>query len=148
MKQLFLLILSLMGMVTVTDAQYVKLTDLPTLYIETFDGNGIYSKDVYEYCRFHYVDEVGTVEFFDSVSIRGRGNSTWNMAKKPYRIKFLNKEKFLGTGYAKCKKWTLLANAGDKTMIRNAVTSAMGEPGASVDALVLLRWKTGPLCTS
>ena len=24
----------------------------------------------------------------------------------------------------------------------------MGEPGASVDALVLLRWKTGPLCTS
>ena len=127
MKQLFLLILSLMGMVTVTDAQYVKLTDLPTLYIETFDGNGIYSKDVYEYCRFHYVDEAGTVEFFDSVSIRGRGNSTWNMAKKPYRIKFLNKEKFLGTGYAKCKKWTLLANAGDKTMIRNAVTSAMGD---------------------
>ena len=111
MKQLFLLILSLMGMVTVTDAQYVKLTDLPTLYIETFDGNGIYSKDVYEYCRFHYVDEAGTVEFFDSVSIRGRGNSTWNMAKKPYRIKFLNKEKFLGT--VACI-YAFYGNAGNK----------------------------------
>lgn len=108
-------------------AQYVQKTDLPIIYIETFDGNGIYSKDVYEYCRLHYVDEVGTVTSYDSVSIRGRGNSTWNLSKKPYKLKFLNKEKFLGKGYAKAKKWTLLANAGDKTMIRNAVTSALGE---------------------
>ncbi len=108
-------------------AQYVQKTDLPTIYLETFDGNGIYSKDVYEYCRLHYVDETGTVTSYDSVSIRGRGNSTWNLSKKPYKLKFLNKEKFLGKGYAKAKKWTLLANAGDKTMIRNAVTSALGE---------------------
>jgi len=49
------------------------------------------------------------------------------MSKKPYKLKFLTKEKFLGKGYAKAKKWTLLANAGDKTMMRNAVTSAMGQ---------------------
>ena len=110
-----------------TNAQYVQKTDLPTIYIETFDGYGITSKEVYKYCRLHYVDEAGTVTSYDSVSIRGRGNSTWNLSKKPYRIKFLNKEKFLGKGYAKAKKWTLLANAGDKTMIRNAVTSALGE---------------------
>ena len=107
-------------------AQYTQKTDLPTIYIETFDGNGIYSKEIYEYCRLHYVDETGTVTSYDSVSIRGRGNSTWNMKKKPYKIKFLNKEKFLGKGYAKAKKWTLMANCGDKTLIRNAVTSAMG----------------------
>ena len=107
-------------------AQYTQKTDLPTIYIETFDGNGIYSKEIYEYCRLHYVDETGTVTSYDSVSIRGRGNSTWNMKKKPYKIKFLNKEKFLGKGYAKAKRWTLMANCGDKTLIRNAVTSAMG----------------------
>jgi hypothetical protein len=128
MKRLLLLLLLtvLVGM-GAANAQYTNQTDLPTIYIETFDGNGIYSKEVYEYCKLHYVDEQGYVTEYDSVSIRGRGNSTWNLSKKPYRIKFLNKEKFLGKGYAKCKKWTLLANAGDKTMIRNAVTSAMGE---------------------
>ena len=108
-------------------AQYDRMTDLPTIYIETFDGTGITSKEVYKYCRLIYVDEQDLLTSYDSVSIRGRGNSTWNLSKKPYRIKFLNKEKFLGKGYAKAKKWTLLANAGDKTMIRNAVTSAMGE---------------------
>ena len=107
-------------------AQYVRKTDLPTIYIETFDGRNIYSKQEYKYCKLHYVDENNNVTSYDSVSIRGRGNSTWNMAKKPYKLKFNNKEKFLGKGYAKAKKWTLLANAGDKTMMRNAVTSAMG----------------------
>ena len=72
------------------------------------------------------VDETDAVTFYDSVSVRGRGNSTWSLTKKPYRFKFLNKEKFLGKGYANAKKWTLLANAGDKTLIRNALTSEMG----------------------
>jgi hypothetical protein len=85
-------------------AQYVQKTDLPTIYIETFNGQSIASKDYYIYCRLHYVDETGSVVSYDSVSIRGRGNSTWNLAKKPYKLKFLNKEKFLGKGYAKAKK--------------------------------------------
>lgn len=108
-------------------AQYTRKTDLPTLYIETFDGRDITSKTEYKYCRMHYVDESDLVTDYDSVSIRGRGNSTWKLSKKPYKIKFNKKEKFLGKGYAKAKKWTLLANAGDKTLMRNAVTSAMGE---------------------
>ena len=108
-------------------AQYTRLTNLPTVYIETFDGWGIWSKDEYKLCRMHYVSEDGLVTDYDSVSVRGRGNSTWGLPKKPYKIKFNKKEKFLGTGYAKAKKWTLLANAGDKTMMRNAVTSAMGD---------------------
>jgi len=126
-KQTLLLLVACLSAFQTVSAQYANRSDLPAIYIETFDGYGITSKEVYKYCRLHYVDETGYVTKYDSVSIRGRGNSTWNLSKKPYRIKFLNKEKFLGTGYAKAKKWTLLANAGDKTMIRNAVTSAMGE---------------------
>ena len=108
-------------------AQYTRVTNLPTIYIETFDGWGIWSKEDYKLCRMYYVDENDLVTAYDSVSIRGRGNSTWNMSKKPYKIKFNQKEKFLGKSYAKAKKWTLLANAGDKTMMRNAITSLMGE---------------------
>ena len=107
-------------------AQYRRQTNLPALYLTTFDGGGIQSKTDYKYCRMHYVDETDVLTFYDSVSVRGRGNSTWGLAKKPYRFKFLNKEKFLGKGYANAKKWTLLANAGDKTLIRNALTSEMG----------------------
>lgn len=126
-KRFIIQLLTIFAFILSASAQYERKTDLPTVYIETFDGNGIYSKDVYEYCRLHYVDESGLLTSYDSVSIRGRGNSTWSLSKKPYKIKFLNKEKFLGKGYAKAKKWTLLANAGDKTMMRNAVTSFMGE---------------------
>mgnify|MGYP000691779519 FL=1 len=53
----------------------------------------------------------GTVEF------KGRGNSTWReYAKKPYQIKFSKKTSVLGMPAA--KKWILLANASDDSMIR------------------------------
>ena len=104
-----------------------RLTNLPHVYINTFDGYGIYSKTEYVYARMWYVDEEDNVQFYDSLMIRGRGNATWGLAKRPYKLKFQNKEKLLGKGYANAKKWTLLANHGDKTLIRNAVTSLMGE---------------------
>jgi len=104
-----------------------RLTNLPHIYIDTFTGNSITSKTTYVYARMWYVSEEDIVQFFDSLQIRGRGNSTWNLAKKPYKLKFHEKEKLLGTGYAKAKKWTLLANHGDKTLLRNSLTSLMGE---------------------
>lgn len=104
-----------------------RYTNLPAIYIETFNKVSITSKETYVYATMWYVDENDSVTRYDSLQIRGRGNSTWGLRKKPYRLKFQSKEKFLGKGYAKAKSWTLLANAGDKTLIRNAVTSAMGE---------------------
>ena len=107
--------------------QWARRSNLPTIYINTYNGAAITSKVDYVYCTLRYVDEDDYMEVYDSTQIRGRGNSTWGLGKKPYRIKFHQKEKFLGKGYAKAKKWTLLANAADKTLIRNAVTSALGE---------------------
>ena len=104
-----------------------RLTNLPHVYIDTFNGRNISSKTTYVYARMWYVDENDNVTFFDSLEIRGRGNATWGLAKKPYKIKFHEKEKLLGKGYSKAKKWTLLANHGDKTLIRNAIPSLMGE---------------------
>lgn len=109
------------------DADRARYTNLPAIYIETYGNVGVTSKETYVYATMWYVDENDVVTQYDSLQIRGRGNSTWNLRKKPYRLKFHQKEKFLGKGYAKAKSWTLLANAGDKTLIRNAVTSSMAD---------------------
>lgn len=102
-----------------------QLTNLPTLFINTFDGTGISSKNSYKRANLWRVDEDGT-EFYDSIEIRGRGNSTWGLAKKPYRIKLKEKKRFLGPDRAKARSWTLLANHTDKTLMRNAVASFIG----------------------
>lgn len=126
-KFLITLLLSFFCVNGFAQTTYKRKTNLPHVYIETFGRKAITSKVTYIYATMHYVDEEDVVTTYDSMQIRGRGNSTWGMAKKPYRIKFLNKEKFLGKGYANAKKWTLMANAGDKTLMRNAVTSLMGD---------------------
>lgn len=57
---------------------------------------------------------------FGNVEIKGRGNSTWSYAKKPYQIKLDSKQAIFGMG--KAKKWILLANYADNTMVKNALT--------------------------
>ena len=101
--------------------------EIPAVVINTNDGSGINDKETYvkssvsvlnaedEYC-------------FESVSagVKGRGNSTWTMPKKPYRIKFDKKQSMFGTEY-KAKSWTLLANYADKSLLRNYVTYDFAE---------------------
>ena len=57
-----------------------------------------------------------TTTYYD-VEVKGRGNTTWEQIKKPYQIKFRNKESFFNID--KSKKWTLLANYLDPTYLRN-----------------------------
>ena len=106
---------------------YIKQhTNLPSLYINTYDGSDITSKQVYQYAKMWRVRD-GLIEIFDSLQIRGRGNSTWRLPKKPYRIKFKHKSKFLGNDHANARNWTLMANCCDKSLIRNAVASYIGK---------------------
>jgi len=127
MKRTLLLFLLTAWVIVLSAQTYVRKTNLPCIYVNTEGHKAVASKDNYIYATMVYVDESDRQTTYDSLQIRGRGNSTWNMRKKPYRIKFHDKEKFLGKGYAKAKSWTLLANAADKTMMRNAITSAMGD---------------------
>ena len=109
------------------NGEYERLTNLPHIYLNTFTGYDITSKTVSVLARMWYVDEQDNVTFYDSLEVRIRGNSTASLAKKPYRLKLYEKTRLLGKDRAKAKKWTLLANHGDKTLIRNALTSLMGE---------------------
>ncbi|MCQ2142464.1 MAG: CotH kinase family protein [Bacteroidales bacterium] len=53
------------------------------------------------------------------MQIRGRGNTTWNSPKKPYRIKLSEPHKVLGM--PSNRDWNLISNYNDKTLIRNLV---------------------------
>lgn len=102
-----------------------QLSDLPTVYIDTYDGFGVWNKTDYQYATYREVAD-GKVTTYDSLRIRGRGNSTWNLEKKPYRLKFNEKVRLLGKNRANAKNWVLVANHADKTMLRNAVASFIG----------------------
>jgi hypothetical protein len=115
--------------ILVDDSEHTRLTNLPHVYINTYDGKMPTSKNTELWAELYYVDEENIVTYYDSLEIRCRGNSTYSNAggKYAYRIKFASKQKLLGKGYAKAKKWTLLANQFDKTLIRNALTALIGE---------------------
>jgi hypothetical protein len=58
--------------------------------------------------------------------IKGRGNSTWGMPKKPYSLK-LSKPGAELLGMPIHRRWNLLANYSDKTLLRTEVAFQMGE---------------------
>ena len=103
----------------------IDYLELPVMEIITDNRDPIVSKDDYLKCKV----SVSNAEYkyiFDSISakIKGRGNSTWQAPKKPYKLKFDKKIDLFGNGEA--KTWTLLANYYDPSMIRNGLAYALG----------------------
>ena len=105
----------------------VSFTGLPVVYIDT-GGIPVVSKEEYVAASLKIVDNNGlrpSSVFKEDVTIKGRGNSTWGMPKKPYRLKFGKKQSLLGE--PKDKSWVLLANYMDNACgIRNATAYAIG----------------------
>ena len=58
------------------------------------------------------------------IRVRGRGNTSWEHPKKPWRLKFDNATDILGMGAA--KTWVLLANYVDPSGLRNATAFELG----------------------
>ncbi|MCR5819586.1 MAG: CotH kinase family protein [Bacteroidaceae bacterium] len=115
--------------IILNDSEHIRKSNLPHVYIDTYNSSMPTSKTTELWASMYYVDENNTVTYYDSLEIRCRGNSTYSNAhgKYAYRIKFASKQKLLGKGYAKAKKWSLLANQFDKTLMRNALTFILGE---------------------
>lgn len=101
------------------DHKLYQLTNLPTVVINTANAQEITSKEVEITSTVHIISNEGTSLLTDTeTGVRGRGNASWNFEKKPYRLKFSEKRSPLGAP-ASAKKWTLLSNHGDKTLMRN-----------------------------
>ena len=96
-------------------------TDIPTIYINTEDTiKEIPSKEYYLKAEISMSAGGG----FDSVApmkvdIKGRGNTTWNLPKKPYRLKFDKKQSLCG--FKKAKSYALIANYIDASLMHNSV---------------------------
>jgi CotH kinase protein len=90
---------------------------LPLLSITTTSGADIVSKEIYAPGTITLADSTGTTVVEGAMEIRGRGNTTWSMPKKPYRLKLAASTALLGMPAN--RHWVLLANYSDKTMLRN-----------------------------
>ena len=71
-------------------------------------------------------EETRTEVLRDSAGVRLRGNASKDFPKKPYRIKFANKQRVLGSP-AKAKNWSLINNYGDKSLMRNILAFRVSE---------------------
>lgn len=96
-------------------------TGLATVYINTERGASIVSKEEYVNASLS-IQGLSADESMEDVvcQVRGRGNTTWSWPKKPYLIKLDKKASVLGM--PKHKRWILLANFLDRTLMRNMVS--------------------------
>ncbi|MBQ9410262.1 MAG: CotH kinase family protein [Bacteroidales bacterium] len=95
-------------------------TGLPVVFVDTQGGVAITSKETFVNAKISIVgteDLAGLQEV--NCSIRGRGNTTWSWPKKPYLVKLEEKASIFG--FPEHKRWVLLANFMDRTMMRNMV---------------------------
>jgi hypothetical protein len=101
--------------------ELIWTTGLPHLFIVTEGNAPINSKENYVKATLK-LDGAGIYEDYEGTTgIRGRGNSTWSLPKKPYRLKLDSKAPLLGLSAE--KDWILLANYLDETLMLNAVAS-------------------------
>lgn len=116
---LALLIFTLLPVLAATPAAAADIyarTDVPKIFITT------QTNVTRDYCAaaVRVIDKKGGTEpeLSDTgAKVKIRGNSTSSGAKKPFNIKFSSKTDLLGMG--KNKKWCLLANCYEKTLLRN-----------------------------
>ena len=125
------------------ESHLYQLTNLPTVSIHTEDGVIPYDKEHQIPSQLTVISDDGTSLISETGTTRERGNASRDFPKKPYRIKFDKKQHMPGAP-GKAKKWTLINNYGDKTLMRNLLafelSRRMGMPytpyGRAVDVLL------------
>lgn len=101
------------------DSHLFQVTNIPTVIINTLNAQEPYDKEHDITANFIIIDE-NQANIDKPGTVRERGNASRSFPKKPWRIKFEKKQNVLDSP-AKAKKWTLINNYGDKTLMRNLV---------------------------
>ena len=115
------------------DSQFYQLTNLPTLSYHTYEGIEPYDKVHELESEMCLVYDGGTriQEYPTLVRERGNGSRYEAFLKRPYRLKFNDgKSHRMLRGSplespGKCKKWTLLPNWREKSLMRNNIAFEM-----------------------
>lgn len=110
------------------DSRFYQVTNLPTVSIHVQDDKVPQTKKQDFNARIFLTCDQGTIAQEWPIKVRVRGNFSASHENKPYRFKiddgkshrlFKGSKKY--ESLAKAKKWTLINNFGDKTLIRNNV---------------------------
>lgn len=119
----------------------MKSEGLPSLHITTQSGSmdAVHADKGHKEPASIVISSDGEILLEKGLEyIKGRGNATWRYEKKPYNIKFDKKTSLFGMD--KAKKWTLLANYVDETLVRNhtalTVAKRLGIPFTSEHTFV------------
>lgn len=96
---------------------FPQRNNIPTIYINTRYNQEPQDKVNELRCIIRVVNG-GKIQIADSGYVRLRGNASMSFPKKPYHIRFDFKHNVLGSP-ASAKRWTLINNYGDKTLMRN-----------------------------
>ena len=100
-------------------------TEVPVIKINIEGNQIVKDKETYLKASFEIEGKGQYKDFKDSIQIKGRGNSSWspvydwNNPKNPYKLKFAKKQ--APFGLTKGKKWVLLANKIDGSLLTNAI---------------------------
>lgn len=110
-------------------------TGLPVVVVNTENNQAITSKETYVNAQV-YIQGTGKYQDLPlaSARIRGRGNTTWTWPKKPYLIAFDKRQSVFGM--PEHKRWVLLANFMDRTLMRNMIAM-------HVSSMTSLEWTPG-----
>ena len=100
----------------------LNISRLPVVYIDTPNAVAITSKEDWtKNSSIKIINTDGSEDYSNNkLQIRGRGNSTWTYPKKPYALKLKDDSEILGMPAH--KRWVLLANWMDRTLLRNDVS--------------------------
>jgi len=107
-----------------------KSTGLPQLHFNTYEGDTVNSRTRYFEGEFvmkggSKVPECAEVAPITKSTMKGRGNYSWSFEKKGYTLKIDKKTNLCGMGIS--KKWALIANHYDKSLMRNMVAYNIGQ---------------------
>jgi len=98
---------------------------LPVINLVTETGRDVESKEEYIRCDFSLTGTDGREITESQIRIRGRGNQSWKVDKKSYRLKFNRDVCLMKEGDTFNKDWTLIACHGDKSLIRNHMAQSL-----------------------
>lgn len=102
---------------------FYQSANVATMYVDTLTGNmeRIHKDKNYEEdasVTLYTAD--GNVDYYDElITIGGRGNSSWSLAKKPYTITLSQSSPLLNMGTS--EKWVLNSNGYDTSNLRNKI---------------------------
>lgn len=109
---------------------FLYTENVPSMYIDTESG----SMEAVDGDKKHQTEEMASYRIFQTdgaqdasgmCTVKGRGNSTWSLAKKPYNLKLEDKNSLLGMD--SCSKLALIANFWDSSQTRQYYAFEMAE---------------------